>query len=141
MNHLGVTGRRSAITAKQYTSLTALMRLWTKLTSDPVLHHGDCVGADEISYVIGKIHGYKIICHPPLSSLFRAFTPDNHETREPKYYLERNDDIARECDVLIAIPDTFFERQRSGTWSTVRYARKNKKLVVIIWPDGSVEME
>jgi hypothetical protein len=142
MNHLGITGRRTGLTEKQYTSLRSAMYLWSKLTLDPVLHHGDCVGADEMSYLIGTEFGYKIICHPPIGASLRAFTGiGNHEIREPREYLERNADIASECHVLIGVPDTFFEKLRSGTWATIRYARANNKLIIKIWPDGSVEIE
>jgi hypothetical protein len=33
------------------------------------------------------------------------------------------------------------EERRSGTWATVRYARKTGKPVVIFWPDGTVTEE
>jgi outer membrane protein insertion porin family len=54
--------------------------------------------------------------------------------------LDRNRAIVDSCDVLIACPKGP-EEQRSGTWATVRYARKQKKRIVIIWPDGEVTEE
>ena len=38
--------------------------------------------------------------------------------------------------MLIAFPSTQFEIQRSGTWQTIRYARKLKKKILIIYPNG-----
>ena len=39
------------------------------------------------------------------------------------------------CEVLLATPKGP-EKLRSGTWATVRYARKVGKRIVIIEPDG-----
>lgn len=52
-----------------------------------------------------------------------------HEFTE-KYY-ERNTKIAKECDILIA----FTEKDRGGTWHTIKKAREFKKPVKIIRPD------
>jgi predicted Rossmann fold nucleotide-binding protein DprA/Smf involved in DNA uptake len=48
--------------------------------------------------------------------------------------LERNKDIVSESDFLIAAPDSKKERLRSGTWATVRHARKLGKRVMILEP-------
>lgn len=32
------------------------------------------------------------------------------------------------------------EKLRSGTWATVRYARKQKTPLIMLWPGGSVEI-
>jgi hypothetical protein len=52
------------------------------------------------------------------------------------------------ADVLIAAPKGFSEEVRSGTWATVRLARKTRRpdgvtgiLICIIWPDGRVKEE
>lgn len=52
--------------------------------------------------------------------------------------LDRNRDIVEAAEVLIACPDGP-ERQRSGTWATIRHALRVGKPVVIVWPDGRVE--
>lgn len=52
------------------------------------------------------------------------------EERPAKPYLERNKDIANEgIDGLIAAPSGWVEELRSGTWATVRYARKLKRTI------------
>ncbi len=63
------------------------------------------------------------------------------ETRKPKPYLKRNHDIVDESDILIGFPSSEEERLRSGTWATVRYARKTGKRIYIIFPDGKVKQE
>lgn len=57
---------------------------------------------------------------------------------EPDWEPKRNHDIVDATEWLIATPKKF-EEIRSGTWATVRYAKKVKKPVTIIWPDGSIE--
>jgi hypothetical protein len=37
---------------------------------------------------------------------------------------------------LLAAPRTKTEEQRSGTWATIRYARKLGRQVCLLWPDG-----
>ena len=78
----------------------------------------------------------RIICHPPIRTKYQAFG-SYHETREPKDYLVRDQDNVNESDFLLAAPDGP-ERVRSGTWTTVRYARKKGIPITIIMPDGEV---
>jgi len=49
--------------------------------------------------------------------------------------------IVRETELLIAAPAEFSEQHRSGTWSTVRYARRLGRPVQIIGPDGRIRTE
>lgn len=82
-----------------------------------------------------------IIGHPPEQGNRRAFL-DYDEEREPKSYLKRNHDIVDEgVDGLIAAPNGWVEELRSGTWATVRYARKLKRRIWIIRPDGTLRKE
>jgi hypothetical protein len=50
--------------------------------------------------------------------------------------LERNTEIVKACDVLIATPKEQDEVLRSGTWATIRRARKYDKKLAVIFPDG-----
>lgn len=133
---IGFTGSSTVITSKQ---LLALYRELANYALDvSEYHHGDCIKGDAEFHnaVVGLV---KTVIHPPINPSKRAFcTGPNVEVREPKDYLVRNDDIAREVDVLYACPDTFKEVRRSGTWTTVRYARKYNKRIVVIYPDGTV---
>ena len=43
----------------------------------------------------------------------------------------RNKDIVNSCDILIACPENDKEVIRSGTWSTIRYAKKINKTVLL----------
>lgn len=59
----------------------------------------------------------------------------------PKPYLERNQDIVRSTELLLATPENNVEQQRSGTWATIRFARKMNKSIIIIDTDGIVMCE
>lgn len=63
------------------------------------------------------------------------------EERAPKPYLVRNRDIVEETELLIAAPAKAVEHLQSGTWSTVRYARRFGRPISIIRPDGTVIRE
>ena len=86
------------------------------------LHHGDCVGWDEECFFICNHLGIKTVAHPPDKDSLRAFTKSD-VILPPKSYLDRNKDIVGAVDYLIAAPSGP-ETRRSGTWSTVRYAKK-----------------
>lgn len=106
-------------------------------------HHGDCRGADEEFHKWITAHDMrpiKIVIHLPDNSYKRAFCGSfgNLEWRPQKPYLDRNLDIVTETDLLIATPKEYTEVLRSGTWSTIRYARKQMKPIYIVYPDGEV---
>jgi predicted Rossmann fold nucleotide-binding protein DprA/Smf involved in DNA uptake len=72
----------------------------------------------------------KIIIHPPTDNKLRAYCKSDNYT-QPKSYLERNKDIVNSCEQLIACPLTQEEELRSGTWATIRYARKTNKHILL----------
>lgn len=143
---IGFTGTQNGTTAEQLVTLEKLLRA-QKLDE---FHHGDCIGADDEAVgVVKEIKRHpplawkkkpKIICHPPSNDSKRAWN-ESDEERTPKPYLDRNHDIVNESKMLIATPKGFREELRSGTWATVRYARKQGKQVIIVWPDGSTTRE
>ena len=131
--HVGFSGTRAGMTSSQ------IYRVDFLLEADiitQVAHHGDCIGADSDFHQLARLHGLEIIGHPPLVEKLRAFC-DFDECREPKPYLDRDHDIVDESDWLIFTPGTLTEILRSGTWATVRYAKKRAKDGFIIWSDGN----
>ena len=97
-------------------------------------HHGDCLGADAAAHANAVALGFRIILHPPTANAARAFSkaPGAEMTTYPPLpYLERNKAIVDGTDLLIAMPkDARREEVRSGTWATVRYARKKNRSIV-----------
>lgn len=134
---IGFTGTRQGMTKEQQATLRSLLNADTG-----EFHHGDCIGADAQAHDIAVGMGYNIIIHPPFAVSHRAFKSDGSwKTRAPKDYLERNKDIVMETDYLIATPELEVETTRSGTWSTVRFARKHMRMITIIKPNGNIVTE
>lgn len=130
---VGITGTQDGATMAQKRAVKILL---TDLAPDEV-HHGDCVGADEDVHKLCAILGIDVYLHPPTSKAKRAFCKAVLEN-PPYEYLVRNKHIVQATNPLIAIPRGFTEELRSGTWSTVRYAKKMKRVVYIVMPDGKV---
>lgn len=106
-----------------------------------LFHHGDCVGADADAHDIAKSLFFSINIYPSDLEEQRAFKKGAIVVHDPKPPLARNRDIVKAGDFLIACPNGIIEQRRSGTWSTIRYARSLRKKIFIIYPDGEVHEE
>jgi len=133
--HIGFTGTREGMTTLQH--MRVYESLKRKVQQNPtttlVFHHGDCIGADEEAHEIATGLGYLTVAHPPLNPYLRAFCAAD-TILEPKEYLVRNRDIVNDSHLVIGTPSTMEYVARSGTWSTIAYARNNDKLWKIIKP-------
>jgi len=138
MTKLGLTGTAKGMTRTQKAVFRAVITTpgWYAAVSE--FHHGDCIGSDEEGHKFFREDRptVQIIGHPPIVNRFRAFTECDREWT-PKDYIPRNHDIVDEIERLVATPKGFKEELRSGTWATLRYARKLGKRFLIIWPDGA----
>jgi len=131
MIHIGFTGTQQGMTQKQKDALFVILR---DCGTDFIFHHGDCLGADEEAHeIVRPFQGNWIVIHPPINEIKRAWFHGD-EILKSKEYLVRNHDIVDACEVLIAAPKTDDEELRSGTWATVRYARKQRRVVIILSP-------
>jgi len=125
----GFTGTRSGLNDTQKHKLIELFE--NELKSNNIeLHHGDCVGADKDVHEISEKYSINIIIHPPTDNKLRAFCKSDNICKELPY-LQRNEKIVDETDILIACPFSEQEQLRSGVWSTIRYAKKKNKTVII----------
>jgi hypothetical protein len=117
-------------------------RLLAELLPSLVLH-GDCVGADAQFHNLAKTHRIGVSIYPgvPLGDSRRAGCQGYVSLWPVKSFIARNHDIVDSSDSLIAVVSGYAELLRSGTWATVRYARKLGKPIRIVWPDGSVKEE
>jgi hypothetical protein len=104
---VGFTGTRRGLTERQSAALVHLLARTT------TLHHGGAIGADQQAEIIARQLGIATIVHLPAG------------TRSTDY-LARNREIVDVSAELFAAPDGP-ERMRSGTWATVRYARKQQR--------------
>jgi hypothetical protein len=126
------------MTEKQREKLRMILQFYD---AEETFHHGDCVGSDKEAHDLAAARKMRIHVHPPDNDKARAHCYGAHETSEPKPYIERNHDIVDACNPIVATPETHEEELRSGTWATVRYARKKGKTVITIWPDGMTRTE
>ena len=130
MKHIGFTGTQRGMTNKQKSEFTKYLRLYIDKNTNVIFHHGDCIGADTDAHEIAKKLNCKIVIHPPKNEKKRAFCKGDIILKQ-KDYLKRNKDIVDISEILIGAPDSP-EKLRSGTWSTIRYARKSEKIIIII---------
>ena len=131
----GFTGTRTGLNNTQKDKINKLFEENIKQNKTIEIHHGDCVGADSEIHaicekIINKYENMKIIIHPPSDKKLRAFCKSSLIC-DPKPYLKRNKDIIDGTDILIACPYSNEEQLRSGTWSTIRYAKKKNKQILL----------
>ncbi len=136
-SHIGFTGTQRGMTELQKIYFVELLKAHQPFT----FHHGDCIGADDDAGNLCLNLACTVVIHPPIYTSKRAFNKNFINIRDPKPYLDRNHDIIDESDFLVATPGEKEEQLRSGTWTTIRYARKKGKRIYIIYPDGTIDYE
>lgn len=107
-----------------------------------VAHHGMCKGADaNFHWIVRNMFGAfcRIEGHPPINKINADMVPVD-VMHPDKDYIVRDKDIVDAADVMLATPFCP-EIRRSGTWTTVRYARKREKPTIIFMPDGQIIKE
>jgi hypothetical protein len=131
---IGFTGSRKGMNDYQQETVKQRLEHWREQHGILVFRHGDSKKADAQAHDLAFTLGFKTAAHPSTLDKHRAFCLADliHEPREP---LLRNQDIVSGCCELIAAPCTKYEIQRSGTWSTIRYARRVGRPIYIVYPD------
>jgi hypothetical protein len=100
--------------------------------------HGDCIGADAEFHTICKVLNVPIDIHPCDITHFRAFC-EGFRVFPIDKPLTRNKTMIDKADLTLATPFENQEVLRSGTWSSIRYAKKKDKMLIIFYPDGRIE--
>jgi hypothetical protein len=118
---IGFTGTREGMSQHQKEQF--VLKMFE--LSPTEFHHGDCEGADAEAHDIVRefLPDVKIVVYPPLSFRRRAMKQGD-VTMEPESYVKRDYRIVDSTDILIGAPKTDTEQIRSGSWTTIRYARK-----------------
>lgn len=129
---VGFTGTQMGMSKRQKTRVRELLR---SLSPSKIIH-GDCIGADAQTHDMAEDLGIDIAIKPCTIRNKRAFKSAN-SVAKPEDPLERNKKIVEESDLVIACPKELKSTLRSGTWSTIRHAKKTEIPVWIIYPDGS----
>jgi len=138
---VGFTGTREGMSEFQSKEFRDRM-IMLKVGGSKMLHHGGCIGADEDAHYMAYDLGFLTYIYPSdiedtQAALFKFTITKTYKARQP---LDRNHDIVNVCDILIATPLQEYEVHRSGTWATIRYARKKDKDHIIIYPSGRTEV-
>lgn len=148
---IGFTGTREGMTEAQAEAFRIELRKYVKehpchnsLGVGYEFHHGACVGSDERAVLIGyQEFVATYVAHP---SELTGLTSITAMGMSGRVYGEmppllRNQDIVDAVEILFATPKTDAEEKRSGTWATVRMARKKPIPVIVIGPTGKVRYE
>jgi hypothetical protein len=136
---IGFTGTRKGMSVEQY---TAVLKFVLSLNPNRqfYFHHGQCMGADQQFHdMIYYNTKSTIIVHP---SIVKEYTFDiKFDSRiailPEKPYSQRNKEIVRASELLIATPGQISQIMRSGTWATLRYAKSRQIKFKAFLPDGT----
>lgn len=136
---LGFTGTREGMTQAQRAALPSVVSALPER-----IIHGGARGAD------AELHAWLLMAGMapgsidvwPASLDRWSFYADTGAVVHPiAAPLARDHIIAKNCDRLLATPRTMTEIIRSGTWATIRYARKARKPITIVLPNGTIREE
>ena len=142
---IAFTGTRQGMTNDQKSSVFALL---TDLMPDFTLH-GCCRGADvDFNDLVlrhrtdlnpnVRIHGH------PSESTYNSDDQCSDLCEGMDYTapmgkpLSRNALMVKNAELVIGCPPNYENVLRSGTWSTIRKAKRKDK-VIIVFPDGTLE--
>lgn len=135
VEYMAVTATRDGLTYPQ-------QQVWRYRVARglPWLLHGDCLGGDaETHYIALRFRATQIWIFPPSDPKQRAYCRGYHRIEDPAPFLVRNHRMVDAAEALMAFPKGFAEEWRSGTWATIRYAKRRKRPLVIVYPDGTQE--
>lgn len=133
VDRVGFTGSRHGTKQAQGQTVGSMLRLL--YVPGAWFHHGCCAGSDVESAARARGIGYLLHGHPAVGP-WRSHAIENDVEEEPEAPLVRNDEIVAVSGILIATPAGRTEVIHSGTWSTIRRARKAQLPHAIVWPDG-----
>jgi hypothetical protein len=132
---LAFTGTRKGMTPRQHSIVKQILEEF----EPSEVHHGGCIGADQefhelcIYMLVPVIHIWlSNLKHSQAAILGSSAVRTIIHAEQPP--LDRNWDIVREADLVVACPESAVESLRSGTWATVRYADQLNKTIKVIKP-------
>lgn len=98
---------------------------------DITIIHGGARGVDTYIHDIALVHDLNVEIYPAHNSPLA--NEEKYVMALPKNPLSRNKDIVDNSDLIVAVPiDPENEELRSGTWATVRYARKLNREIIFL---------
>lgn len=137
---IGFTGTQRGMTGHQLLSVDWWLGYFNQFGDITEIHHGGCIGADQEFHSMCLGLGLPVpIVHPAsdVDDSKRAYLAGKIvQFIVAKPALKRNHDIVDSVDILIATPAQNNEILRSGTWATIRYAKKVGRVIIrILEPD------
>lgn len=137
---IGFTGTRAGLTEAQAKTLSAWLKTLLSHGAAAAVH-GDCVGADAEFDALCAGLGMDRVCRPCDLPEFRAQTGAK-SIAAPEPPLDRNKRIVEDATLMLACPFGRKERYRgSGTWATIRAARRAERPLILVYPDGGDAVE
>jgi hypothetical protein len=135
---VGFVGNPGGMTGDQMVQLR-----WLLAQIEPTeVHHGDGQRADAQFHEIACSLGISTIIHPSTDIATRAFSEPFTRRFEPRMSDERNQDIVKDSMILIvATVGRAPTEDHSEVWEVVQKAREAGSLIVLIFPDGTWELE
>lgn len=140
---IGFTGTREGMSPRQQNEIGHFLSAHHDWWSDnPVnqAHHGECIGADSDFHELARINGFEVWGHPSTLTTRNLGLTGFAFQHDPIKPVTRDHHIVDQTELLIATP-LDLEKVRSGTWTTVRWARKRKRYIFIVYPNGSLQIE
>lgn len=135
------TGSRHGPTEPQRLAFTT----WLTTAKPGRLLNGLAIGCDEWALLAAKDYSWELEGFPcnitsQVSTVALELARGEYggKCHGPMAPLLRNQLMVDLADSLLAMPAGMEEELRSGTWATIRHARKRRKPIVFFWPDGSV---
>jgi hypothetical protein len=119
---------------------TALSKLLGIMGPD-VFYHDDTVGSAEQAHVIALLdHKITVVTYPPDNPDLRAYLGGVTYTAPTAPYMDQNHNMVDVANALIITPSEFVQKPRSACWATYRYAKREKKALYVIYPDGRIRV-
>ena len=138
---IGFTGTRNGMSKLQIAFVLRAVGVCHVIEA----HHGACIGADYDFHKIARFLKVPVILHPGHNKQGQCFSRADCQGAikiyPERFYLDRDKDIVNSVDMMFATPKSHVEELRSGTWATIRYARKKRKNILIVFPDGTYKVE
>jgi hypothetical protein len=133
---IGFTGTQDGMTEIQKERFFAIYSWYLRnFLDDLEFHQGQCIGADqEALEIVQNLGGVWTVSHPPIDKA-RTHSLVCDEIRPELPFIDRNHVIVDSVNSMIVAPRSRKEELRSGTWATVRYARKVLRPLEMVWPD------
>lgn len=140
IKRLAVTATQGGGTPEQLWEAANFLQSCVELEE---FHHGGCVGGDEeLAFLVSRMLPHvQVHLHPgstPEKYATYAYDISSWVVYDAKDNLERNQDMVNATDHLLGMPGEAEEILRSGTWATIRYARKAGRPHTLLYPDGTV---